>query len=199
MKLRLFVGITAPDEWKRVLTDWRRKTQPRFSHSFAKWTSEANLHLTLRFFGSVEETELPKLADELLKAAQASTKFSLIPDEFGCFPNPSRPRILWLGFRGQIDNLLQLESTLRQATAQFGQPPEDRPFHPHLTLARLKEPTHKDRNEIAELLSTHRHLDVRPWNVNTFELIRSEPKAEGSLYATLATFPLGPQAPRSGS
>ena len=58
MKLRLFVGITAPAEWKIAVTEFRKKVQPKFSASFAKWTAESNLHLTLRFFGSVEESEV---------------------------------------------------------------------------------------------------------------------------------------------
>jgi 2'-5' RNA ligase len=190
MKLRLFVGITAPEEWRIALTKWRRKIQPRLSESFGRWTSESNLHLTLRFFGSIEEADVAPLAAKLQEIAPHSSQFTVGPADLGCFPNPTRPRILWLGLSGATEALVKLESEIRAASATFGKPPDNRPFHPHLTLARLKNPTRQDRDAIAELLRRGAPIDVPAWPVNSFELIRSEPKPEGSVYTPIASFPL---------
>jgi RNA 2',3'-cyclic 3'-phosphodiesterase len=190
MKLRLFIGITAPPEWKAALTEWRRKIQAQFSDSFGRWTAESNLHLTLRFFGSVEETEVLAIAKKVQAIATVSEQLSLTPGPFGCFPSNSRPCILWLGFKGATDGLIQLESDIRSATAQFGQPPEDRPFHPHLTLARLKEPTRRDRDFISELIRKPTPIEVPVWQIHGLELIRGQPGPAGSVYTTLATMPL---------
>jgi len=195
MKLRLFVGVTAPEEWRSALTKWRRKIQPRFSDSFGRWTSEPNLHLTLCFFGAMEEADVVTLAGKLQTVARRSTRFSVAPADLGCFPNPTRPRILWLGLSGATEALVELESRIRAASATFSKPPDNRPFHPHLTLARLKNPTRHDRDAIAEFIRRGAPIDVPAWPVNSFELIRSEPKPEGSLYTPIATFPLA--APHS--
>ena len=69
MKLRLFIGITAPSEWKSALTEFRKNVQGRFSDSFGKWTAESNRHLTVRFFGSVEESQVLSIKKVLEKVA----------------------------------------------------------------------------------------------------------------------------------
>jgi 2'-5' RNA ligase len=191
MRLRLFVGVTAPERWQTAISDWRRKVQSRFSDDFGRWTSESNLHLTLRFFGSVEEDQVVAIAKHLQQVASTSKPFSLAAAPLGCFPNASRPRIFWLGLLGATDALVELESQIRTATAEFGQPPEDRPFHPHLTLARLKQPTRQDRDHLAELIRKPTPIEVPDWQIRELELIRSQPGPQGSTYTTLATIPLG--------
>src|SRR5687767_3380686 len=121
MKLRLFAGITAPDSWKRALVELRREIEPRFSERFARWTAENNIHLTLRFFGSVDEAEVPKIFEALQKAALTTEVFAVQPGMIGCFPNASRPRIVWLGLKGETESLVKLESHVRKETAMFGQ------------------------------------------------------------------------------
>lgn len=190
MKLRLFVGISAPEEWKFALKEWRGRIQSRFSNSFGRWTSEANLHLTLRFFGSVEDAKVAAICEALREISERTQKFAVSPGNLGCFPNLSRPRIVWLGLGGATERLSELESRVRSATTGFGQPPEDRPFHPHLTLARLKEPTRDDRAEIAELIHKQEPVQAENWKICSFELIRSDTGSDGSVYTHLANFPL---------
>jgi 2'-5' RNA ligase len=194
MKLRLFVGISAPPEWKRAIVAWRRANESRFSDSFGRWTSETNLHLTLRFFGSIDEREVIAIAGKIQSVAAGVEPFTVAPGLLGCFPNPSRPRILWIGFEGANENLVTLESRLRGATVRFGQAPEERPFHPHLTLARLKAPTRRDRDEITEIIGQGAPIGAIPWRIDRVELIRSLPQPGGSIYTELAALPLGPRA-----
>src|SRR5688500_15216622 len=152
MNLRLFAGITAPETWKKEIGEWRRKAQPRFSDSFARWSSDANLHLTLRFFGSVEEGEVVAIAEALQKVASQTGAFSVRAGGIGCFPNISRPRIVWLGLDGAKEEFVEMEGRVRISTANFGHAPEDREFHPHLTLARVREANRRDREARAELI-----------------------------------------------
>lgn len=194
MKLRLFIGLTAPPEWKSAISAFRQKLQPRFSDSFARWTAESNLHLTLRFFGSVEEAEVIAIGERVQKITADTPAFTVTPGPLGCFPNASRPRVIWLGFDGQTDALIQAESRLRTATASFGQPPENRPFHPHLTVARTNEPRRSDRDLLAELVSKGRPIQAPPWQIKELELIRSELKPTGSIYTILATYNLSGRA-----
>jgi RNA 2',3'-cyclic 3'-phosphodiesterase len=188
MKLRLFVGITAPVEWKTALTEFRKDYQPRFSDSFGKWTAESNLHLTLRFFGSVEESEVVAIGEALQQVAAETNRFIVTPGLLGCFPNASRVRIVWLGLNGATEAVIALESRVRVATAQFGQTPEDRPFHPHLTLVRTTEPRRSDRDFLAELIRKGSPINAPPWQITELELICSELKPTGSVYTKLAGY-----------
>jgi RNA 2',3'-cyclic 3'-phosphodiesterase len=190
MKLRLFVGITAPPEWKRAITEWRCKIQPQFSDSFARWTSEENLHLTLRFFGSVEEADSIAIGEALQQVVAETGSFSLSPRGLGCFPNAARPRIVWLGFEEDTAPLVALEAKLRAATAAFGRAPEDRDFHPHITLARVKEARSDDRGALSELMKKGLPIDVPDWRVQEIELIRSTLSPSGSIYTPLAAYRL---------
>lgn len=192
MKLRLFVGITAPPEWKAAITEWRLKIQPRFSDSFGRWTAESNLHLTLRFFGAVEENELAALGRGLQEIAASREAFTMAAGILGCFPDASRPRIVWLGFDRPANTVSQIELDLRTKTAHFGQPPEDRDFHPHLTIVRTNEPRRSDRDFLAHLISKGPPIEVPLWQVRELELIRSELKPGGSVYTTLMALPLAP-------
>jgi 2'-5' RNA ligase len=85
---------------------------------------------------------------------------------------------------------VKLEASVRAATADFGEPPEDREFHPHLTLARVKEARRQDRNALAELMRKGPPFEVPDWRVSELELIRSEPNPSGSVYTTLAAYRL---------
>jgi 2'-5' RNA ligase len=190
MKLRLFVGIAAPPDWKTVLSQWRRGVQPKFGNSFGRWTAESNLHLTLRFFGAVEEAEVPAMGAVLQKLTSETHSFNLLPGSLGCFPNPSRPRIVWIGFRESARALVDLESRLHAETARFGQPPEDRDFHPHLTLLRVNDARRSDRETLAELIRKGPPIEAPAWQVREIELIQSELKPSGSVYTTLGSYPL---------
>jgi RNA 2',3'-cyclic 3'-phosphodiesterase len=188
MKLRLFVGVTAPPEWKRAISEWRQKVEPRFSDSFGRWTSEENLHLTLRFFGSVEEGDAIAIGEALQKVVGDVSAFSVSAGELGCFPNASRPRIVWLGLKKDTERLVKFEASVRAATASFGQAPEDRDFHPHLTLARVKEARRPDRDALSELMRKGAPINVPDWRIGKLELIRSELSPSGSVYTTLAAY-----------
>jgi 2'-5' RNA ligase len=182
VKLRLFMGLTAPTEWKTAIMDWRKRVAPKFSDSFGRWTSEDNLHLTLRFFGSVDEANVISIGEALQTVAAATKPFFLSAGALGCFPNASRPRIVWLGFKGAAAALIDLEQRLRKATSHFGQAPENRDFHPHLTLARVKEARRADRDLLGELIRKGSPIDVPEWPISQLELIRSELKPGGSVY-----------------
>ena len=192
MKLRLFLGPTAPEGWKLEIKNWRRGAEKRFGRSFARWTTDENLHLTLRFFGNVDDGEVVGLGKALQKVAAETRVFSVTAGGLGCFPNASRVRIVWLGFEGSTGDLVDLERRVRAGTASFGQAPEDREFHPHLTLARVKEANREDRKALAELIQRGRVIEAPAWQISELELIRSELKPGGSVYTTLVRYAFRP-------
>ena len=81
---------------------------------------------------------VPSLLQAMEQATQDQTAFPLRAKALGCFPHPARPRVLWVGLDDPSQALGRLNERLMAALTPLGFPPEDRPFHPHLTLARAQ-------------------------------------------------------------
>jgi 2'-5' RNA ligase len=143
--MRLFVAISVGDEVRAAAGRVRsaidtslqqlKEEPPRLV-----WVAPKGLHVTLRFLG--EQTD--ELAPGLVEAVQAPYQFppfSIRWHGLGAFPSPRRPRAIWMGVRAGARELGQLE---QEVARRFGSlhPGEDpgraQPFHPHLTLARVK-------------------------------------------------------------
>ena len=127
---RLFVAIDIPEQIKEALTRFTRELP------VARWVPADQAHLTLRFLGDVGEQTFAAIKSAL--SGLSFPGFSLYLHGTGHFPPGKRPRVLWVGVEAN-DTLTALYRDLERALLAAGIPPEERPFSPHLTLARLKE------------------------------------------------------------
>lgn len=127
---RLFIAIPLPTEVKTLLTSLRT-TLPG-----CRWVDQEQMHLTLHFLGDAEEHLLTGL--QAMMAQLTTPAFFLSTGTPGTFPSPRAPRVLWLGLSGS-EPLRQLHAELSAGLVHLGLTVENRPFRPHLTLARLRE------------------------------------------------------------
>ncbi len=117
---------------------------PELSFELSKYSSLIKAvepryyHLTLKFFGSVEED----LCDRIISSFNGlSADFSPVAAEIkglGCFPNTADPSVIWAGIRGADRELSVLHRLTEDFASGFGFSPETRPFSPHLTLGRVR-------------------------------------------------------------
>jgi 2'-5' RNA ligase len=126
---RLFASIPVPEPTRRALAALPRRL------SGARWAPVDQLHLTLRFFGPLAETEAEALEQGL--AALEAPRLELRPTRLGSFPGRDGPSVLWLGL-SRAPALIALQSAIEATARGLGLAPEVRAFVPHLTLARLK-------------------------------------------------------------
>ncbi len=137
---RLFVAVPVADEIRAAMReimenvagasiDERAYGQPR-------WVRVDGLHLTLRFLGATPNELQPAVADALATAATGVEPFRIVLAEGGSFPDPHRPRVLWIGIAEGAPQLADLVRRLDVGLVPLGWPRENRPFAPHLTLAR---------------------------------------------------------------
>ena len=189
-KLRAFVSLNPPAEWRETLAEWMRVEQRRFSTEFGKWTSAEKAHITLRFLGTVTQGDVLKVEELLGAIAKVSAPFTLRVDELGCFPRLERARVFWLGLRGG-EALQTLQALVCGATMAIGQKPEERAFVPHLTLARMNKPNAVDRKTLRDLVEAQGVPKLPEWRVTEVELTRSALGKGGSTYTPLAAFKLG--------
>jgi RNA 2',3'-cyclic 3'-phosphodiesterase len=181
--MRLFTGFDLPPAVVRTLEALLDRLRPA---ARVKWSPLANLHVTIRFIGEWPEHRLP----DLQRALGALPKHPPIPihvRNLGFFPNPHSPRVLWAGVEASPD-LAALASETDRVLERLDLKPEGRPFSPHLTLARIKEPVplQKLRETVAALPS----LDFGSFSADRFFLYRSRLGPAGSVYTKLAEFPL---------
>lgn len=96
------------------------------------------LHLTLRFLGDTARELLPVLASEARDAVARFAPMRLALAPWGVFPKPERPRVLWLGWSGDLEELAALATALDACARRAGSAADGRVFHPHLTIARAQ-------------------------------------------------------------
>lgn len=180
--LRTFVAIPVPKEIG-VIQEKLIDTIPKNSGK-VKWVRPTNIHLTLQFLGPTPERSLEPINSALDKIASGHTSFNLSLTGIGCFPKPSRPRVLWLGLGKDIDLLINLVQSLEPELADLGFPSEERNFVPHITLARIKYPQ-KKTPDVSRFLSFE--FDSIEWRVKYFHFMQSELFSNGAVYTILGT------------
>ena len=126
---RLFIAIDLPEDVKVELT------AIGYGLPGARWVTDDQLHLTLRFIGEVDGGMRNNISDALSFINYGSFTFTL--QGAGHFPPRGKPKVLWIGI-AKSQPLLQLRGKVESALRAIGLSPEGRKFSPHITLARLK-------------------------------------------------------------
>jgi RNA 2',3'-cyclic 3'-phosphodiesterase len=185
---RVFCALNLTPEVRERMIEHINRLKELAPHVKASWSREHNLHLTLKFLGQVKTSRLPQLSKAAAAATSGLSTFEVSIEETGVFPNPRRPRVLWLGVKDDSGTLAELHRRLEEACAGEGFAKEQRRFHPHLTLARLRNP-----QEAQELVTAHQQLSFEPVAVKIAELlvIRSELSPNGSRYSVISQHKLG--------
>jgi RNA 2',3'-cyclic 3'-phosphodiesterase len=181
--LRLFVAVDLPQPMQQTVAALYADIPG------ARWVKPHQLHVTLRFLGKTPEAELPEIRTRL--ASVKVSGFTLAAHGVGCFPpDARRPRVLWLGLepRQPLADLAREIARVLSGLAASA-PEEQRPFSPHLTLARLGG---KADQRLADFLAQNVALRSAAWSVDGFHLYQSTLGAKGAVHEVLATYPLAP-------
>ena len=181
--MRLFTAIDLPEDILRRMDRLLSSLRPE---ALIKWSPLDNLHITTKFIGEWPPDRLPALESALAEISPREP-FTLEIRGLGWFPHEHSPKVLWCGVHAGPE-LAQLAHDTEQRLARLDIPAEDRPYAPHLTLARLKMPVPLQplRARVAELQPTV----VGSFEVNEFCLYRSDPGSHSSVYRKLRTFRL---------
>jgi 2'-5' RNA ligase len=176
--MRLFIAIELPAEVKKLLTGLRTAIPG------ANWVPPEQLHLTLAFLGEVDEATCALLGEKL--AEIVAPGFTLQFSSSGCFPDRRRPRVIWAGL-SPSPLLTALAEQVSKAVRSCGIAQEERPFSPHITLARCRQPAGR---EVSAFLEQHRQLTLPPVNVREFILFQSLLTRQGAIHTPLRQFTL---------
>jgi RNA 2',3'-cyclic 3'-phosphodiesterase len=149
-----------------------------------RWARPENLHVTLTFIGEVPEEKLAAIRGALA-GARSDQPVTLDFRGLGFFPNEKHPRVFWAGV-GASPNLKTLAADIEKATERFSIRREQRPFSPHLTLARFAPPGLPEKLRSAIQEQAGRGFGAL--RTSQFHLVESKLKSAGAEYTTLARF-----------
>jgi len=192
--IRAFIAIALPIEIKSELESTIQKFKTQRVQG-VRWVAVENIHLTLKFLGDTSPADLAQLTKILQAESTAHPSFSVEVSGIGAFPNPRRPRIIWVGLQAPVA-LSTLVASLESAARSIGVQPEERGFSPHLTLGRVKNDISPvDLLNLSAALNSINVESAGGFTVTQFTLFRSELRPQGPLYSILAHFSLLGDAP----
>jgi len=179
--MRLFTAIELPDP---LLSRLERLTSALRPEALIKWSPLDNLHITTKFIGEWPEARLDELK-EVLSRVGPLEPIKLEIGGLGWFPSERAPRVLWAGVRGG-EALTKHARSVEQHLEPLGIAAESRPFSPHLTLARIKNPVPLDalRRKVNELGPAF----IGEFTLVHFALFRSQAGSNASIYSKLQEY-----------
>jgi 2'-5' RNA ligase len=185
---RVFLAIDLPDDIKAQLVAIQDKL--KFLVEGVRWTRPEGIHLTLKFFGNVVDKDIAQISEIVGQHAKNARPIALHGEKVGAFPNFQRPRVIWLGLNGDIEQLSALQRAIENDLDRCGYKKEKRRFKPHLTLGRAKS----SRGIILGLPEAVKREDTYKagqFYSNGLTLFESQLKPGGAVYTKLAYFPFG--------
>jgi RNA 2',3'-cyclic 3'-phosphodiesterase len=147
------------------------------------WTRPEGMHLTLKFLGEVEGERVTEIQAALMEAGRALRPITIQIEGLGGFPSSRAPRVIWLGIKEPIGDLVRIQKRVDEVLAPLGFLPEPRDFHPHLTLGRIKSP--KGRETLAKALEDQKADYLGEWMLEELDLMRSTLRPGGAVYAKI--------------
>jgi 2'-5' RNA ligase len=193
-QIRAFIAIELPLELKAELTKLQNKLRSASGNS-ARWVEPNGIHLTLKFLGNVRRGQIDDVTKAIEEAANGTPAFSIRVNESGCFPDAHRPQVVWVGLAGDLKTLDELVKKLEAALTRLGFKPENRPFTPHLTLARVRDTaTPVERQALGEAVGRLPVEIATTIEASEICLMRSELTPMGAIYTRLAGVKLGNDA-----
>ena len=173
--VRAFISLPVPGEVLRNIVRCRDELA-RATGETVRWTPEDQIHLTLQFLGNISPTEVERIQSQL---APLPRTLRLAAQGLGAFPSPRRPRVIWAGLGGDIDELKRLQAAVEGVTGRK----EERSFHPHLTIGRVREGRHAKLN-----LARWKDERFGEWDARELLLMQSKLSPKGATHSVIARF-----------
>ena len=187
-KVRTFIAVDIPSQVRdraRQLIDCLRA-----SGAEVTWVRPENLHLTLKFLGDVPDVELGKVCRAVEQSAARAASFEVFCGGAGAFPDVRRPRTIWMGLQRGEQEMAALHAGMDKALAKAGYPRDNRRYHPHLTIGRLRRGGGPQQQDLSRLIQDNSDYEAGPTFVTEAIVFSSVLQKSGPTYEVLARAPL---------
>lgn len=188
--MRAFIALTLPPATRETLVAYQALLRPAIGRA-VRWTPPEQLHITLQFLGDIRPEQADALTTRLRDAARAALSIEAAwRPAVEAFPTLRTPRVLWVGLRQGEDMVNALAARILEGTAALGIPAEERAFHAHATLGRVRSPADAVRVGCAVQTVTGWPATVA-FRLETLVLMESLLTPQGPIHTPLATLRLG--------
>lgn len=185
-ELRTFIAVEVDEAVKKNLTEFLNRLKE--TSSDVRWVDVQNIHITLKFLGYIEEAHLSAVKEIIRKAIKGIRPFTIKFRGAGAFPKLERPRVVFVSAEDNSGSLSKVQSQLEEGLAELGIEKEDRPYHPHLTLGRVK--SIQNIEALVKLMARYTGHDFGEEQVSRVVLMQSQLTPKGPTYTELDKFPL---------
>jgi len=185
--IRSFLAIELPKPILKKIEEVQGDL--RSTHADVRWVNPEKIHLTLKFFGNIEESRIDPIFKSIEEPIRNTLPFSLKVQGVGAFPNLKNPRVIWIGLVNGREVLISFQKQIEAQLEKIGIQPEDRPFHPHLTLGRMK--SSRGKEELAGRMEKHKEEEFGDFQVERVVLFKSDLRPTGPIYTPLRELRLG--------
>jgi 2'-5' RNA ligase len=169
---RLFIGVRLSMAALRALEGFVPKLKAR-AHELGvpvRWIPPENYHVTLKFLGWTRAPVSSAIRDHLRKAVTAVAPFTFEVCSVGAFPDARRASVLWAGVGGDgAKALTELAGHVDTACQDLGFSADERAYHPHVTVGRLRDP-----KNVTEMLLPFQELKFEPCHAEELVLYQSK-------------------------
>ncbi|MGD1975624.1 MAG: RNA 2',3'-cyclic phosphodiesterase [Desulfobacterales bacterium] len=179
--LRTFIALELPPSLISLLAKVQEDLQSMGLR--AKWVRPGNIHLTLKFLGNINSADIDNIGRAMVDAVGNINTFNLVAEGIGVFPGIKRPRVIWVGLKGQVQLLFAMQRLLEDNLAALGYKKEKRPFKGHLTLGRFKQRVNPDT--IRRVLQELGDLTIEEFTARRVIFYKSDLKPTGARYSQL--------------
>ena len=197
--MRAFLATSPDDKLRERVTALQQKLQAETAGAPAariSWTRPETIHLTFRFFLELDERLVAPMRDAIETATRESTAVKIPLSRLGAFPRTLAPRVLWFGpppeWEATADRrrLSRLAGAIDEACDGLGLAREDKPWRPHLTLARIKEGERAVGHALSDAGLFDKPALSAALMVNAISLVRSDAGPGGHAHTSLWTVAL---------
>jgi len=187
---RLFIGARVSTQTANALAACAEMLQRRSKDAGVdlKWVAPTNYHVTLKFLGWTREDAIGAVRDALAQATAGVAPFKFRTARLGAFPSLDRASVLWAGVE-EPDAIGALAERIERAMTGLGFTAETRAFHPHVTLARVRDP-----RPLRDLVLPMAEQIFNETRVEAVTLFESETRPSGVVYRELVRSAFTPAA-----
>jgi len=186
---RIFLAINLDDDMKTALGDFTKEIIPRYEVMRSSWVDPGSYHLTLHFFGEMDDVGLAAALAGLDNLAGKFAAPRLRAESLGYLPSGRAARVLYLGFSMLQDRALDpIIATARRVATEIGAETETRPWLAHLTLARFKGPDPLPASILGAVIPIPPRLTFSP---ESFDLMKSTLSPKGARHEIVRRFRFG--------
>jgi RNA 2',3'-cyclic 3'-phosphodiesterase len=194
--IRAFLAVEISDEVGTAILQVQQDIKERIAAHLSKeiriaWGQRNSFHLTMRFLGEMDKQLIDPLREAMASVRQSHPTIQIPIDRLQAFPNIMKPRVLWVGpseswlTSESAKRLVKLHQEIESCCHSFGFAQDEKPFSPHLTLARIKTGERQVGPLLAQSGVCERSVSLGTVTVGPVVLMKSQLRPTGPVYTKL--------------